>query len=466
MIFNSIAFLYFLPIVFVVFWSLQKAGLKVQNFVILAASYFFYGWWDARFLALIAFSTLVDYFLGIKMHESVKGKYKKLFLYLSLAMNLGLLGFFKYFNFFVDSFITALDSVGIAMDTWSLNIILPVGISFYTFQTLSYSIDIYKGKITPTKDLIGFAAFVSFFPQLVAGPIERASHLLPQFQSKRKFVYEDAMQGTLLILYGFFKKVVIADRLAPYVNNVFDNYANYNTPSLIIASVFFSFQIYCDFSGYSLIARGIAKLFGYDLMVNFNRPYLSRNFSEFWKRWHISLSSWFRDYVYIPLGGNRVSKLKVYRNLMIVFLVSGLWHGANWTFVVWGGLHGLYLIINQLIGNKVRVPKIAQILIVYTFVVFAWIFFRANTVQDAFAIMEKVVALDFAFNLNIFCAYKGVLNLFLSFFVLGLLALSYGLPKDLKFDSLLKNISFGCVMLFLIFILGVNEKTEFIYFQF
>lgn len=466
MIFNSIAFLIFLPIVFGLFWSLKKSGLKIQNAVILAASYFFYGWWDPRFLALIVFSTLVDYWVGLEMEKSQSLKRKKSFLMVSLGVNLGLLGFFKYFNFFVDSFISGMQGLGIAMDPWSLHIILPVGISFYTFQTLSYSIDIYKGKLKPTKDFIGFAAFVSFFPQLVAGPIERASHLLPQFQSKRNFSYDEAANGVALMLYGFFKKVVIADRLAPYVNNVFDNYQNYNTPSLIIAAVFFSFQIYCDFSGYSLIARGAAKLFGFDLMVNFNRPYLAQNFSDFWKRWHISLSSWFRDYLYIPLGGNRVSKIRLYFNLMVVFLVSGLWHGANWTFVVWGGLHGLYLVLSQMFGNTINPPKLIRMVLVYTLVVLAWVFFRADNLQEAMAYLNQLTHWDFTYNLNLLCAEKGVFNLVLSVFVIFLLGLSYFLPKNLRFKRFSQYLVFNFSMLVILIILAVNEKTEFIYFQF
>ena len=467
MIFNSIDFLLFLPIVFVLYWVLSRAELKVQNLLVLAASYFFYGYWDWRFLGLILFSTIVDYFAGLEIEKAESKKLKKRFLFLSIGVNIGLLAFFKYFNFFVDSFIQAFNNAGISLDPWSLKIILPVGISFYTFQTLSYSIDIYKGKLKPTKDFIGFAAFVSFFPQLVAGPIERASHLLPQFFNKRIFSFENAANGFALMLYGFFKKVVIADRLAPYVNNVFDHYTDYNTPTLLLAAVFFSFQIYCDFSGYSLIARGISKMFGFDLMVNFNRPYLANSFSDFWKRWHISLSSWFRDYVYIPLGGNRVATARVYLNLMIVFLVSGLWHGANWTFVVWGGLHGLYLILNQLSNSiKIKAPRVLNVLIVYLLATLAWVFFRADSLQDAWLYLHGIFELDFHYNLNLLCADKGALNLVMSLLVLGLLAVSYILPTNLKFDTFTKYLSFSSIALLLIYLLGVNERTEFIYFQF
>ncbi len=300
MIFNSIAFITFLPIVFIIYWSLKNKSLVYQNLVLLIASYVFYGWWDWRFLSLIAFSTIADFIVGIKINSAKTKNARKCFLLISLIVNLGLLGFFKYFNFFIDSFKESINLLGITLDTWTLNIILPVGISFYTFQTLSYSIDIYKGKIKPTNDFISFAVFVSFFPQLVAGPIERAGHLLPQFLKKRQFDYKSAITGISLISYGFFKKLVIADRLAIYVNSVFHDIENANTISLIFGIIFFSFQIYADFSGYSLIARGISKLFGFDLMINFNRPYLARNIPEFWRRWHISLSTWFRDYLYIP----------------------------------------------------------------------------------------------------------------------------------------------------------------------
>ena len=449
------------------YWVLSRSGLKIQNLLILAASYFFYGYWDWRFLALILFSTIVDYYAGIGIENAKSVKLKKRFLFLSIGVNIGLLAFFKYFNFFIDSFIEAFNIAGGSFDPWSLKIILPVGISFYTFQTLSYSIDIYKGKLKPTKDFIGFAAFVSFFPQLVAGPIERASNLLPQFFKERKFDYQNASNGLTLMIYGFFKKVVIADRLAPYVNNVFDNYTEYNTPTLIIAAVFFSIQIYCDFSGYSLIARGISKMFGFDLMVNFNRPYLAANFSEFWKRWHISLSSWFRDYVYIPLGGNRVSTTRVYLNLMIVFLVSGLWHGANWTFVIWGGLHGLYLILNQLKANlKWSTPKIFNIVVVYVMVVLAWIFFRADSIQDAWSYLSRLGAFNFSVSTVALCAEMGIINLVISFGVIILLALSYFLPSNLNMKTLTKYVSLNTALLLLIYLLGTNEKTEFIYFQF
>ena len=473
MIFNSIAFIIFLPIVFIIYWSLRKKHLIYQNLLLLVASYIFYGWWDWRFLSLIAFSTIIDFIIGKKINSSKTKKSKKNFLIMSLIVNLGLLGYFKYFNFFIDSFKESIESLGFTFDTWTLNIILPVGISFYTFQTLSYSIDIYKGKIKHTNDFISFAVFVSFFPQLVAGPIERASHLLPQFLKKRKFDYKTAITGVSLISYGFFKKLVIADRLAIYVNSVFGDIDNANTISLLFGIIFFSFQIYADFSGYSLIARGISKLLGFDLMVNFNKPYLASSIPEFWRRWHISLSTWFRDYLYIPLGGNRVSTLRNYYNLLIVFLISGLWHGANWTFVIWGALHGIYQVIylqyKKLINpedTKNKIRQFINILSVYFLVTFAWIFFRANSFNQAIEYINKIIDFDFSLNLVQVSAEKGPLNLAISISVIVLLYLSYLLPKNLSFKRGFSHITFNVITILIIFLIGTNGKAEFIYFQF
>lgn len=333
MLFNSIDFLIFLPIVFVLYWFVFNINLKSQNLLILFSSYVFYGWWDYRFLSLIFLSTVVDYKIGLEIPKQNSEKNRKLLLWVSVLFNLSVLGFFKYYNFFVDSWISLLSTVGYDVKSvWTLNIILPVGISFYTFQTMSYTIDIYKKSLDPTKDFISFASFVSFFPQLVAGPIERASNLLPQILKKRDFKYEQKVQGLRLILFGMFKKVVIADSLAPLVDDIFSNYQDFGGGTLWLGAIYFSFQIYCDFSGYSDIAVGTSKLFGFELMSNFKFPYLSRNIGEFWRRWHISLSTWFRDYLYIPLGGRLEGKLKSFRNILLVFLVSGFWHGANWTF--------------------------------------------------------------------------------------------------------------------------------------
>lgn len=473
MIFNSIAFIVFLPIVFLVYWSLRNKPLMYQNLVLLIASYFFYGWWDWRFLGLIAFSTIVDFIVGRKISRCKTKKAKKYFLLVSLMVNLGLLGFFKYFNFFITSFEEGINALGLSFDTWTLNIILPVGISFYTFQTLSYSIDVYKGEIRHTNDFISFAVFVSFFPQLVAGPIERASYLLPQFLKKREFDYKEAITGISLISYGFFKKLVIADRLAIYVNNVFEDVDQANTISLLMGILFFSFQIYADFSGYSLIARGISKLFGVDLMINFNRPYLASNIPDFWRRWHISLSTWFKDYLYIPLGGNRVPILRNYINLIIVFLVSGLWHGANWTFVIWGALHGIYQITyleyRRLINpnrTKNKIRHFINIVAVYVLVTFAWVFFRSDSIGGAIDYLNKMCELDFSINLVQITAGVGFLNMILSVLVVILLYFSYLLPKNLNFQKESSHILFNTVTILIIFLIGINEKAEFIYFQF
>ena len=344
MLFNTVDFAVFLPIVLLLYWSVFKNSLRLQNIFIVLVSYFFYACWDWRFLGLIFLSSLVDYTIGLQFNKPLSQKYKKYLLGFSVLFNLGLLFTFKYFNFFIDTFTSVFSFFGTQMQPTSISIILPVGISFYTFQTLSYTIDLYKEKITPTKNIVAFFAFVSFFPQLVAGPIERASRLLPQFTKKRKFEYSKQVDGLRLILGGLFKKMVIADNCALLANQIFESYPTQSGSTLFAGAVFFAFQIYGDFSGYSDIAIGSSRLLGFDLMKNFNFPYLSQNMSEFWKRWHISLSSWFRDYVYIPLGGSRVSNGRLVLNIVIVFLVSGLWHGANLTFVFWGGIHALFVI--------------------------------------------------------------------------------------------------------------------------
>lgn len=473
MVFNSASFLIFFPIVFIAYWFLSRYKIIYQNIFLLIASYIFYGWWDYRFLILIFISTLVDYSIGINIGKSKSIQKRKLLLYLSLITNLGILGFFKYFNFFIDSLQNVLNNTGLNIDTWSLNIILPVGISFYTFQTMSYTIDIYKEKIKPVDNFIQFAAFVSFFPQLVAGPIERASNLLPQFDKKRKFLFETARVGLAMIVYGFFKKLVIADRLAIYVNQVFSDVSSFSTTPLLIATFFFAIQIYCDFSGYSLIARGIAKLLGFELMLNFRRPYLSTSIPDFWRNWHISLSTWFRDYVYVPLGGNRKGELRTYINFMIVFLVSGLWHGANWTFVVWGGIHGIFQVFSVQI-KKVKIKYNlnfnvhSSISIISTFMVvcLAWIFFRAETISEAFQVLSEISALNMTTNIIEICAMKGPFNLLLSFLSILLLFVSYRLPFDFNFKSNSTYTLFNVITILLIIILGVNGKPDFIYFQF
>mgnify|MGYP006079307453 CR=1 FL=1 len=403
MLFNSIDFAIFLPIVFVLYWLVANKNLKFQNLLLLLSSYFFYTWWDWRFLSLIVFSSTIDYIIGLRLSNTTNESKRKFLLLTSIFINIGFLGFFKYFNFFSESFAQAFTLLGQPFEASRLNIILPVGISFYTFQTLSYSIDVYKRKMAPTKDIIAFFSFVSFFPQLVAGPIERATNLLPQFYKKRNFDYLKAVDGLKQILWGLFKKVVIADNCAIIVNDIFANYASYSGSTLILGAIFFAFQIYGDFSGYSDIAIGTSRLFGFNLMQNFAFPYFSRDIAEFWRRWHISLSTWFRDYLYIPLGGSRVSSSKKIRNIFIIFIVSGFWHGANWTFIIWGALNAFYFLPLLLLKtNRTNLSIVAQgkifptirevvnILMTFFLTVFAWIFFRAESVNHAINYISKI----------------------------------------------------------------------------
>jgi alginate O-acetyltransferase complex protein AlgI len=407
MLFNSLEYILFLPTVFILYWFVFKKDLKLQNLLILISSYVFYGWWDWRFLSLIFLSTVVDYFVGLKIYDSQDNKVKKTYLWVSILFNLGLLGFFKYFNFFIDSWIDLLGSFGYEQKSvWTLNVILPVGISFYTFQTMSYSLDIYYKKLKPTRDFISFASFVSFFPQLVAGPIERASNLLPQILTKRVFKYEQGVQGLRLILWGMFKKVVIADSLGPRVDNIFAGYQTMDGGVLLLGLIYFSFQIYCDFSGYSDIAIGTAKLFGIELMTNFKFPYFSRDIGEFWRRWHISLSSWFRDYLYIPLGGSKSGKWVSIKNIFLIFIVSGFWHGANLTFIMWGLIHAslyipLFLIgknrqyTTDVVAEKNLLPSIKEIFqvgITFLSTMIAWTFFRSESISASFIYLNNILS--------------------------------------------------------------------------
>lgn len=407
MLFNSLDFAIFLPIFFFLYWYVTNKNLQLQNFLIVVASYIFYGWWDWRFLFLIFFSSITDYIIGKGLQITEKEKYRKTLLWISIITNIGFLGFFKYYNFFVDSFVTAFSFFGKSISINSLNIILPVGISFYTFQTLSYTIDVYKRKLEPAKDIISFLAFVSFFPQLVAGPIERATNLLPQFYKKRVFEYDKAVDGMQQMLWGLFKKVVIADNCAEYANTIFNNYTDFSGSTLVLGAIFFTFQIYCDFSGYSDMAIGMSRLFGFNLMKNFAFPYFSRDIAEFWRRWHISLSTWFRDYLYIPLGGSKGSLSKIVRNTFIIFLVSGFWHGANWTFIIWGFLNALYFLPLLLIKRNRKnldivaenrvLPSIRELLSMFatfSLTVFAWIFFRAESVSQAFSYIDRIFTKD------------------------------------------------------------------------
>ncbi len=402
MLFNSIEYLFFLPIVFILYWSLNKQ-LKAQNLLVLAASYFFYGLWDYRFLSLIIISSFADYFIGLNLPKAASKQKKNLLLTLSLLINFGFLLYFKYCNFFIESFVDLSAMLGFTANLQTLNIILPVGISFYTFQTLSYTIDIYRGSLQPTKSALNFFTYVAFFPQLVAGPIERAAKLLPQIELKRTFDYDQAKDGMRQILWGLFKKVVIADNCALFVNPIFDNYQELSGSVLIVGAILFSFQIYCDFSGYSDIAIGTAKLLGIQLMQNFATPYFARDIAEFWRRWHISLSTWFRDYLYIPLGGSRVGKILQLRNIFAIFLVSGFWHGANWTFIFWGLIHALCY-IPQTLANTNRkflgtvaeskifpgLQEIYRMIQTFTIVTLAWIFFRSPSIGDSFSYIQRI----------------------------------------------------------------------------
>ncbi|OZV69101.1 membrane-bound O-acyltransferase family protein [Winogradskyella aurantia] len=483
MLFNSLQYLIFLPTVFILYWFVFRKNLKLQNLLIITASYVFYGWWDWRFLFLILFSTLLDFFVGQQIFKNLETKKARYWLWLSVICNVGLLGFFKYFNFFIDSFIEMFSLFGYEIkSTWTLRIILPVGISFYTFQTMSYSFDIYYKKLKPTNNFISFAAFVAFFPQLVAGPIERASNLLRQINSNRTFNYNQASGGLKLILWGFFKKLVIADSLAPIVDDIFANYASYPASTLILGVCLFSFQVYGDFSGYTDIAIGTAKLFGIELMSNFKFPNFSRNIAEYWQRWHISLSTWFRHYLYIPMGGSRVSKLKSVRNIIVIFLVSGLWHGANWTFVFWGAIHAtLYIPVflmgrNRIYAHNViaenswlpSVKEILQVTLTFVLVTFSRIFFRSPSITDAFAYIKQISA-DFNYESYVHpMGYR-----MLDFYVLiGIfVCYEYIIRKDERnpFNSkylFVRLLIYALVILSILLFYDDGVNRSFIYFQF
>ncbi|MEM6800271.1 MAG: MBOAT family protein [Bacteroidota bacterium] len=479
MLFNSVEFVVFFTAVFLLYFTTPH---KWRWLLLLIASYIFYMSWKAEYILLILLSTLIDYFAGIKMgQEPIKAKRKK-FLYLSLISNLGILFSFKYFNFFSESIATLVQASGMDYSAPLFEVLLPVGISFYTFQTLSYSIDVYQGKISPEKHLGRFALFVSFFPQLVAGPIERSGNLLPQFREEKYFDYARIVSGMRLAAWGLFKKVVIADRLAFFVNLIYNDPQNFYGLSMVLATFFFAFQIYCDFSGYSDIAIGVARMMGFDLMKNFERPYFSRSIGEFWRRWHISLSTWFRDYVYIPLGGNRVVKWRWYYNLYMTFLISGLWHGANWTYVIWGALHGVYLIIENIgkaemkkrnFQNPLPLPIKAggQMLLTFLLACFAWIFFRANSLSDALMIISHMftwVPGDIAWMLSLEHRYDLLLS-FLSIAIL--LVVNIMQEKGLGGNWILKQTTVVRWAIYLVLVsmilnLGEFDQQQFIYFQF
>ena len=478
MLFNSIEFLIFIPVVFFIYWFVLNKKLKAQNILLLVASYVFYGWWDWRFLSLIIFSSILDYTIGLFLNTQVNQRKRKLLLSLSLVVNLGFLGFFKYFNFFIESFSGAFTFFGENVSAERLNIILPVGISFYTFQTLSYTIDVYRKKLEPTKDIVAFFSFVSFFPQLVAGPIERASNLLPQFYKKRTFEYNKAVDGLRQILWGLFKKIVIADNAAKYVNIIFDNYNDYSGSTLFLGAVFFAFQIYGDFSGYSDIAIGTSRLFGFNLMKNFAFPYFSRDIAEFWRRWHISLSTWFRDYLYIPLGGSKGSTIKKIRNIFIIFIVSGFWHGANWTFLVWGALNALYFLPLMLLNkNRNNVNTVAEgkyipgfrdiinLGITFFITVIAWVFFRADNLTHAFLFLNGIFSKSLFSFPELFPVTTVVLIVI--FVIVEWLQREKDHALALENVNLNMYVKFGFyyAIIVIIFLFG-GQQQDFIYFQF
>ena len=466
MLFNSLTFFGFLILTFVIFWRLNNR-LRIQNLFVLGASYFFYGCWDWRFLILIVISSGVDFIIGKQLGAEERTTQRKMLLGISLFVNLGLLGFFKYFNFFIESATIALRGIGFETSHSSLSIILPVGISFYTFQTLSYTIDIYRGQLKPTDNWIEFFAFVSFFPQLVAGPIERASNLLPQFGRQRAFELDTAVKGMRLILWGLFKKMVIADRLAPIVDSIYQSPSSCDSFTALLAGALFVYQVYCDFSGYSDIAIGTARLFGFTLMRNFIPPFHSRSMTELWSRWHISLSTWFRDYVYITLGGNRTSTFRWIISVVITFTLSGLWHGADFHFIVWGFSYTLFLIPERLLGVR-------KIGVIPTFLLFCipGMFFRAS-VQDVFILYQQL----FSFTFNGIEAYASLLpNEFDLIYTLALFIAfvsAEGVMGKTDFDESVSKVSIVSrwaiyyVLLAAILLFGVTENApQFIYFQF
>lgn len=477
MLFNSLDFAVFLPLVFLLYWFVFNNNLRLQNALLIGASYIFYGWWDWRFLSLILLSSLVDYFVALAISRQVRERNRSLLLCISLVLNLGLLGFFKYYNFFADSIGSAFTLLGNPVTFHRMSIVLPVGISFYTFQLLSYTIDVYRRKLEPTRDFITFSTFVSFFPQLVAGPIERAVHLLPQFFVKSEFNYSKSVDGLRQILWGLFKKIVIADNCATYVDWAFGNSNGSSGSTIALGAILFAFQIYGDFSGYSDIAIGTARLFGIDLIRNFAYPYFSRNIAEFWRRWHISLSTWFRDYVYIPLGGNRGTLALKMKNIFIVFILSGFWHGANWTFVIWGLLHAVYytpLLFFERYKTfattaetikEIGIRDIIGIGLTFTLTTFAWIFFRSNSVSDAF---DHIATL---FSKSFFEMPANMPLSTLSFVLLMLVIEWRGRNDEYAIERLgltwptFARLSLYYALLVIIFVFGGTSK-EFIYFQF
>ena len=481
MLFNSISFAIFLPIVFSLYWFMTNKNLKLQNLLLLVASYYFYACWDWRFMFLLMFSTFLDYYTGLKIEESKNQNLRKFWLWLSVGINLGFLGFFKYYNFFAENFAEMLQNFGLQVNPWTLKVILPVGISFYTFHGLSYVLDIYFKRIKAERNFVEYAVFVSFFPLLVAGPIERATHLLPQIKVKREFSYEKAVDGMRQILWGLFKKMVIADNCAVFANQIFANSATASGSELVLGALFFTFQIYGDFSGYSDIALGTARLFGIDLLRNFAFPYFSRDIAEFWRRWHISLSSWFRDYLYIPLGGSKGGNWMRIRNTFAIFLVSGFWHGANWTFIIWGFLNALFIMPSiilktnrnnlEIVAMNKLIPSLRDvfnILLTFSLTVFAWIFFRAESVHHA---IEYIVGI---FNASLFTVPDVKTAAYATLILIAFFMLIEWIGREHQFalqDFLVKKprfirwLFYGFIILLIGLFLQTHE-TPFIYFQF
>jgi len=456
MVFNSVSFLYFILIFFPIYFSLSK-HLKAQNIFVLIASLFFYAFWDYRFLFLLLGNIVLDYSFGIAIFNEKNEWKKKRLLVSAIIINLGVLFFFKYFNFFVDSANHLANEFGLSVNLPILNILLPVGISFYTFHSLSYTIDIYHEKLEPTKDFVAYASFVCFFPQLVAGPISRARDMLPKLVTPRKIDGELMVQGVSQIILGFFKKMVIADSLAVFIDRIYGSLHVSSDLSILFAVIFYSFQIYCDFSGYTDIALGLGKVFGITLKVNFNRPYFSKNFSEFWEKWHISLSSWLRDYLYIPLGGNRKGAVRTYFNLFITMLLGGLWHGASWNFVIWGGLHGTYLIIQRLV--KIKLPVFLAILLTFSLTTLTWIFFRSPTFHDSWYILQRIFTMESYEILLIFAFLK------LVYLVIALLILEiffYNHFERINAKAFIINI----ILIIHLLMFCTYSGNGFIYFQF
>jgi alginate O-acetyltransferase complex protein AlgI len=474
MLFNSLVFLVFLGVVLPVFYLLPQRFKKI---FLLLASYIFYGYWDWRFCSLLLLSTVMDYYLGHVIYMETNEKKRKHLLHLSLLVNLTLLGFFKYFNFFVDSFAQVF---GTQLDSVHLHIILPVGISFYTFQSLSYTFDLYRKKLEPAKSLLDYSVFVSFFPQLVAGPIEKAVHLLPQVEKIKMPDRQYIKEGAILITTGMFKKIIIGDTIGKYVDNVFAEPANFSSGELICTLIMFAVQIYADFSGYSLIAKGCGKLLGVTLMDNFNQPYLASNITDFWRRWHISLSDWLKDYVYIWwLGGNRKGKFRTYLNLMVTMLLGGLWHGANWTFVIWGGIHGVALAFHKLIlgdkkvetrftynGPASLIKFVFNVMFTFLIVLFAWLFFRAADLKTATTLLSHIFNWTSS---NLIGDFIIVTTLYFSVIIL-LDIIEYYTDNHAYLLLLKPAIRYGILIpiwaIILIFMYTVGKPAPFIYFQF